>query len=443
MRHFHIATIALCTALAGCAGSQPDGVAVDVSIVDAPDEVAENRAAFREAGLAALDAQMKQFVKDGHIHGIHTRLVHEGQIIAETRFGLRDTAASKPIEDDTIYRIYSMTKPITGVAMMQLYEQGMWQLDDPVTKYIPEFSELLVLDGQDAEGHWGYVPADRPPTMKEVLNHTAGFAYGLWGDDPANSAFREEKIFNSKSLGEFINRTADIPLVSQPGQKWVYSASVDIQGALVERISGQSFGEYLKEHIFAPLGMSDTAFYVPDEKSERFSQVFGYNSEGDLVQLPPDRVLFGMSYKKESLGMESGGAGLVSTMDDYSAFAQAMLNGGELNGARILEAETVQLMATNTLASDMKMGPPQRGWRNPDGLGFGLGFAVMTDPSLRDAAFGQGTFYWSGAAGTWFWIDPENDLYFVGMIQRFPAGAPEEVDIRIASAKLVYEAMAR
>ena len=441
MKHNQIAAGVLSLILAGCAASVPTQNAATIEV---PAPSAETPIAFTEAGVAALEAQMKQFVVDGHVYGIHTRLVQDGAIVSETQFGLRDVIKQEPIEDDTIYRIYSMTKPITGAAMMQLYEQGKWKLDDPVTKFVPEFSDLLVLSGQDEDGNWQYVKADRPPTMREVMNHTAGFAYGLFGDDPANTAFRDQRILGSANMKEFVDRTAEVPLLFQPGARWSYSASVDVQGAIVERISGQSFGEYLEEHIFAPLGMEDSAFYVPDEKRSRFSQVFGYNPEdGKLVPLPEDYVLFNLGYKKETLPMESGGGGLVSTMDDYAAFCQMMLNGGELNGVRVLEEKTAEQMTANSLPDGMSMWSSGSGSYNADGLGFGLGFGIVTDPSVRDVDYGQGSYFWGGAAGTWFWIDPENDLYFIGMIQRFPTGAPEEVDFRTTSAKLVYDAIAK
>ena len=398
-----------------------------------------DRQAFSAEGLTALEASMKAFVDDGHVPGIATLLVKDGAEIHRLGYGQRNVETGAPVAEDTIYRIYSMTKPVTGVAMMQLYEQGKWKLDDPVTKFIPEFADLKVLAGQDASGNWLYEPVNRPPTLQEVMSHTAGFAYGLSGDDPANSTFRESKILRSPDLETMIARVAEVPLVFQPGTSWAYSAAVDIQGALVQRISGQSFGEYLDENIFTPLGMDDTGFYVPADDYDRFSQVFGYNPEnGALVPVPYPEV----AYRKETVAMESGGGGLVSTMDDYTAFSQMLLNGGSLNGEQILKPETVTLMRTNVLPDGMVM------WSSGNfsdydasGLGFGLGFGIITDPSVREAGYGEGTYFWGGAAGTWFWIDPENDLFFIGMIQRFDRGAPETVDFRTDSAKLVYEAL--
>lgn len=391
---------------------------------------------FSASKLEALDRRMKQFVLDGHLYGIHTRLVQGGEIISETQFGLRDVVTKKPIEDDTIYRIYSMTKPITSVAMMQLYEQGKWKLDDPVTEFVPEFENMRVLAGKDETGEWQYEALERTPTMAELMSHTAGYGYGLAGDDPINKAFRNEEILRSPDLDSMINKIADTALLFQPGEKWEYSVGVDVQGAIIERISGQSLGDYFEEHIFAPLGMTDTAFYVPEQKYDRFSQVFGYDPEtGQMVPVPFETVKF----KKDTIAFESGGGGLTSTMDDYAIFCQAMLNGGSLNGHRLLKPESVKLLYTNRMKDDMALW--STGTLDQDlynGLGFGLGFGVVTDPEKREAKYGVGTFFWGGAANTWFWIDPVNDLYFIGMVQLFDNNAPEKVDFRTISAKHIY-----
>lgn len=408
------------------------GCAMSANIDDAPAKAI----GFKASQLAGLDARMKQFVLDGHVYGIHTRLVQGGEVKAETIFGLRDVIENKPIEDDTIYRIYSMTKPVTGVAMMQLYEQGKWKLDDPVTKFIPEFENLQVLSGQNEAGDWQLEAAVRAPTMSELMSHTAGFAYGLAGSDPANTAFRAHEILRSPDLDSMVTKVAEVPLLFQPGERWEYSAAVDLQGAIIERITGQPLGEYFKQNIFEPLGMEDTAFYVSAENYDRFSQVFGYNPEnGMLVPVPFETVMF----KKDTIALEAGGAGLISTMDDYSVFAQTMLSGGSYNGIELLKPETVELMRTNVLTDDMVM------WSTGTlddaeykGLGFGLGFGVVTDPTQRVANYGEGTFFWGGAAGTWFWIDPANDLYFIGMIQLFDNNAPEKVDFRTISAEHIY-----
>lgn len=395
-------------------------------------------AVFSEEGIAALEARMAQYLSDGQLYGIHTRLVSGGEVISDFKAGVRSVQPISPLENDTIYRIYSMTKPVTGVAMMMLWEEGAFKLDDPVTTYIPEFEGLRVLDGLNEDGSARLAAPDHVPTMREVMSHTAGFAYGLSGTDPANDAFRTEAILRAPDLQTFIDKVANVPLLFQPGEAWAYSASVDIQGYLVQKLSGQSFGEFLQARIFAPLGMTDTAFYVSEEDYDRFSQVYGYNPEdGQLVPVPYPSVQF----RKETVAFESGGGGLVATMDDYGRFAQMLLNGGTLDGVRLLKEETVTLMRTNILPEDIYLSTlGQNQGDKREGLGFGLGLGVVTDPAAGDMPYPEGVYFWGGAASTWFWNDPVNDFYFIGMVQIFEQGGPELL-LRETSADLVYEAM--
>ncbi len=388
-------------------------------------------------GIAALEAGMRGFVDDGHVIGIETKMIVGGETVSHVLYGVRDVETGAPIEDDTIYRIYSMTKPITGVALMMLYEEGAFSLDDPVTKYVPEFEGLKVLGGVDEDGAPILVDAERAPTMREVMSHTAGFAYGLGGEDAANAAFREQQILASPDLETFIAKTAEVPLLSQPGSYWAYSASVDVQGYIVQKLSGQRFGEYLDERIFSPLGMIDTGFYVPEGDLDRFSDVIGNDPEtGELVPVNSPRVAF----LKETLRMESGGGGLVSTMDDYERFTLMVANGGELDGVRILQPETVELMRTNVLPEGMSIfSDGALVSEATRGHGFGLDFGVIVDPSATGTPAAKGTYYWGGAAGTWFWIDPVNDMIFIGMIQRFGGG--DEANFRGESTRLAYGAL--
>lgn len=381
---------------------------------------------------------MGQYVADGQLYSIHTRLVQGGEIVSDFKTGIVGLEAQKPVADDTIYRIYSMTKPITGVAMMMLWEDGKFSLDDPVTRHIPEFEGLQVLDGVNEDGTPKLVAANRAPTMRELMSHTAGFAYGLFGTDPANAAFRDRAILSSPDLQSFIGQVADVPLLFQPGEAWAYSAAVDIQGYIVEKLSGQSFGAFLDERIFTPLGMTDTGFYAPAEDYDRLSELYGYHPEtGQLVPVPYPAVQF----RKETIAMESGGGGLVSTMDDYAAFAQMMLNDGELDGTRLLEPETVALMRTNVLPEGMQLSSlGQNRGEVREGIGFGLDLGLLTDPEAAGAPHSQGSYFWGGAAGTWFWVDPANDFYFIGMIQIFDQGG-EPVETRDTSAGYVYGAM--
>lgn len=393
---------------------------------------------FSAEGLEALQARMAKYVADGQLYGIHTRLVQGGEVVQDFKTGYANVQTGAPIDDATLYRIYSMTKPITGVAMMMLWEEGAFSLDDPVTNYIPEFEGLRVLAGSNEDGTPVLVDAARAPTMREVMSHTAGFAYGLSGADYANTAFREREILRAPDLQSFIDLVADVPLLFQPGEAWAYSAAVDIQGYIVEKLSGQSFGDFLDTRIFTPLGMNDTAFYASAEDYDRLSQVFGYNPEdGQLVPVPYPSVQF----RKETVAFESGGGGLVSTMNDYGRFTQMMLNGGELNGTRLLKEDTVTLMRTNVLPDGVSLSTlGQNQGDRREGLGFGLDLGIVTDPAAGGMPYPEGVYFWGGAASTWFWNDPVNDFYFIGMVQIFEQGGPELL-LRETSADLVYKAL--
>lgn len=444
-----VATAIAAISLAGCAGTlvgeTPDSAVVEepeVTVVETVTEevTVEPVVSFSEAGVAALEARMSQYVADGELYGVATRLVHKGEIVSDHRVGIRALEAQTPIEDDTIYRIYSMTKPVTGVALMMLWEEGAFALDDPITKFIPEFEGLEVLGGVDESGSAILVPMDRAPTMQELMSHTAGFAYGLSGTDPANTAFRDQAVLASPDLPTFIDKVADIPLLYQPGDAWAYSAAVDIQGHVIEQISGQTLGEFFETRIFAPLGMTDSGFFVPEEDYARLSEVYGYSADYEAwVPVPTPDVAFAES----TIAMESGGGGLVSTMDDYARFAQMLLNGGELDGTRLLKAETVELMSTDLLPEGVEIFfDGTSGGSVLAGHGFGLDFGIIVDSEAAETAVPDGSFYWGGAAGTWFWIDPTNDLFFIGMVQYFAWTNPDQdSDLRGTSAELVYEAL--
>ncbi len=433
---------ALTLSLAACEANLAEPASSPASSVEAqveaPVSTAPQAGTFTAEGIAALEARMGQFVTDGQLYSIHTRLVQNGETLSDFKTGLVGLQARKPVADDTIYRIYSMTKPVTGVAMMMLWEEGKFDLDDPVTNYIPEFESLRVLDGTNEDGSVRTVAADRAPTMREVMSHMAGFAYGLTGTDPANTAFREREILRAPDLQTFIDQVAEVPLLFQPGEAWAYSSAVDIQGYIVEKLSGQSFGTFLEDRIFAPLGMTDTGFYVPAENYDRLSEIYGYHPEtGQLVPIPYPQLQF----RKETIAFESGGGGLVSTMDDYSRFAQMMLNEGTLDGARLLKPETVQLMRTNVLPEGVVLSSlGQNTGEARKGIGFGLDLGLLTDAEAGGFPHAEGSYFWGGAAGTWFWVDPVNDLYFIGMIQFFDQGG-KSVETRDISSYFVYNAL--
>lgn len=444
VRSFLLAGLSL-SVLAACATTD---VATAPVVVDTPpvveatvEPVVETAAApvltFDEARVAALETAMGDYVRDGRLYGVHTRLAQKGEIVSDYYAGLRGLEQGLPIEDDTIYRIYSMTKPITGVAMMMLWEDGKFQLDDPVTKYVPEFENLKVLAGVNEDGSPILVDMERPPTMSELMSHSSGFAYGLGGDDPVNAAFRDLKVLDAPDMQTFIDRTASIPLLFQPGERWYYSVGMDIQGHIIERLSGQSFGDFLQTRLFGPLGMVDTGFYVPEEDYDRFSEVYGFDPEtGAMVPVPYPSVQF----RKDTIGFESGGGGLVSTMDDYSRFAQMLVNRGELDGARILKPETIDVITTNVMPDGATM---LFGADPLPGIGMGLTFGTVEDAELAQVDTPNGSYFWGGAASTWFWIDPVNELYFIGMVQVFDNNNPNgPLQLREASTAAIYGGLA-
>ena len=400
---------------------------------------------FTKAGLDALDARLRQSVADGDAAGMTYILIHRGQVAAFNAFGRQ--SPDKPMALDSIFRIYSMSKPITGVALMQLYQQGKWRLDDPITKHAPELAALKVLtrdqDGKvvlDAAGKPVLATPKTMPTMRQLMSHTAGFGYGLSGDDPVNLAFRDDRVLASENLDVMMKRIAAIPLFDEPGARWYYSVAVDIQGYLVQKMSGMKFGDYLKAHVTGPIGMTDTAFYVTPDRKSRFAEVYRWDPKQKMLVMNPPRTDSG-GYE-DSSRLESGGGGLVGSTHDYARFCQMLLNKGEIGGKRILDSETVSLMTRNhigTLTVGIDGMRPQPGASQ---IRFGLDFAIHTDPKSAGLGYGPGTFYWGGLAGTWFWIDPANDLAFVGMIQMMGGNRPDALNFRAESANLVYAALA-
>ena len=376
---------------------------------------------FDAQRLARLDAYMAKIVADGRVAGVSTLLARHGRIVAEKSYGVRSLATAAPMTSDTIVRLYSMSKPITGVAMMMLWEEGKWRLDQSVADLVPEFKNLKVMTGKNADGTLALEPLKRPPTMRQLMSHSAGFGYGLFEENPVDKLYREKGVLTANGLGDMIRRTAEIPLMYQPGTRWSYSSAVDIQGYIVEKISGQKFGDFLRQRIFQPLKMADTAFYVPREKAGRLAAVYLPNPMTGKID--EAKALFGvpMPTYLEPPALESGGGGLVGTITDYARFAQMIGNKGELDGVRLLSPATVELMGTNVLSHDVLArgdGLPTLGLRFDDSIGFGLDFQVMIDPRAAGHLEGKGTMSWEGAAGTWFWVDPTDDVIFVGVEQR-------------------------
>jgi CubicO group peptidase (beta-lactamase class C family) len=386
--------------------------------------------------LKRLDDVMHSMIDSKQLAGIVTMVARHGKLIQQKTYGFQDMAAAKPMQKDSIFRIYSMTKPITGVAMMVLYEEGKWKPGDPISKFIPEFADLKVYEGTDADGKMKLAAPAHAPTMGELMSHTAGFTYGVFGSTPVDKLYQELNPLQAGSLKEFIDRLAKIPLLYQPGEAWIYSVSVDIQGYLVEKLSGKSLPDFMRERIFLPLGMKDTAFFVPEEKLSRLATIYTSNEKNpELTAMPRD-----VNVSKVP-GCPSGGGGLYSTAGDYLRFAQMLLNGGEFNGTRILSPSTINLMRGNHLSQNLMTGKFGIGFYfMKPGLGFGYDFAVFEDPIKAGSTVGKGSYLWDGVAGTWFWIDPTNDLVFVGMIQRMMT-APNTPNMEDLSRALLYQAL--
>jgi CubicO group peptidase (beta-lactamase class C family) len=407
---------------------------VMAAVHDLPTASAESEGMSAER-LARLNAGMKELVDNGRLAGVVTMVSRHGKVVEFDAVGKRDIAANAPMQKDSIFRIYSMSKPITGVAMMILFEEGKWQLNDPVAKYIPEFAKLKVYS-TDANGNVVMKDQNHAVTMRELMSHSGGFTYGFFSQTAVDKMQMEADLLNpNNTLDEFIKRVAKLPLNSQPGTEWHYSISVDIQGYIVQKLSGMPFEEFLEKRIFKPLGMSDTGFYVPKEKLSRFAEFYSYDNEGKLKAVGVREGLNHDFAAKPALS--SGGGGLVSTAGDYMRFCQMLLNGGQLDGVRLLSPLTVELMRTNVLAPSVPILAP--------GAGFGLDFAIYTDPVAAGGYYGKGSYWWGGAAGTWFWIDPVNDLIVLGMIQQAAGTGAAAVasvpDVRGLSHALTYQAI--
>ncbi|MGD9645863.1 MAG: serine hydrolase domain-containing protein [Pirellulales bacterium] len=375
----------------------------------APDEVG-----LDSATLAEIDERMQSYVSDGKLAGIVLLIAREGRVAHAGVYGKMALETGQPMQRDTLFRIYSMTKPITGVALMTLYDEGRFALDDPVSKYLSGFDQLKVYAGKDGD----IVKVEdlqRPITIRDLMTHTAGLAYGLFPLNPVDAMYSEAKLLDrTKNLDNLLERLVKLPLAAQPGKKWMYSIAVDVQGKLIETLSGKPLDEYFAERILKPLAMDDTAFYVPSPKLDRLTVNYG-KKDGRLS--PVDGSTTSQFASKPVL--LSGGGGLISTADDYLRFAQMMLNRGELDGARILRPETVDLMTRNHLPD--KLVPIVLGPLPLANMGFGLDFAVRVKTAKGEPAGSLGEYGWGGAASTQFFVAPREELICVGMTQFMPS----------------------
>jgi CubicO group peptidase (beta-lactamase class C family) len=357
---------------------------------------------------------------------------HKGKLIDRTSIGVRDLKTRVPMSADTIFRAFSMTKPVTSVAMMILLEQGLWQLEDPIEKFVPELSALKVFKGIDGEGHALLESIQSRPTMHQLLTHTAGFSYGFedgWVDD----AYREADLWSAECANDFINRVARLPLAYEPGTKWRYSISTDIQGIIVERLTGTHLESFMQKAIFAPLHMNDTVFSLSSIQQSRLATLYKFR-KGKLVPVY-GRVLCSDSTRSHKFA--SGGAGLFTTADNYSRFARMLLNQGEPDGHSIIRPQTARLMTGNQISDQIANGNFGIGiHRIGPGYRYGFNGVTVTDPEKAKVALGEGSYLWDGLASTWFWIDPTNDIVFVGMVQRITDAAIAHVQRALQRAIL-------
>ncbi|MBO6557978.1 MAG: beta-lactamase family protein [Pseudomonadales bacterium] len=377
----------------------------------------------------------QRYVDEGKLAGIITMVNRGGRLVHAEVTGQRGVDDDRPLEIDHLFRIYSMTKPITAVAAMQLYEQGGFSLNDPLSKYVPELKDLKVWNEQGDNS-----APKQEITMHHLLTHTAGFSYGFNPGDPVDQMYREARLFEADNLTDFAVQLAKLPLRYEPGERWHYSVAVDITGLVVERISGMRFDEYLAANIFEPLGMEDTFFEVPQEKMDRFlPNHYWDRSQGKLGTVDESQG-GGLASYTGGVTLFSGGGGLVSTVHDYMRFAEMLRNGGEFQGARIIGPKTLKFMTKNHLPEDItQVGTGERLNRAFAGMGFGLGFGVILDPLESRAIGSAGTFMWGGAAGTVFWVDPLEDLVVIGMIQLMGSPWPLREELRIYTYQALIE----
>ena len=411
-------------------------------------QIKPEREGMSSPRLDRVAAMNDRYTETGKIAGTLTAIVRNGKMVHVSASGTKSTTDDRPIEMDDLFRIYSMSKPITAVAAMQLYEQGKFQMTDPVAKFIPELKNLQVLKNGKL------VPAQKQMTMQQLLSHTAGLSYGFDRNDPVDQAYAQADIWASKDLDEFITKVAALPLKFEPGEQWHYSIAVDVTGLVVQRLSGQSFDAYLKENIFDPLDMKDTFFEVPLDKVDRFLPNHFLNPQnGQAVVITPGQegILPGFQScsamcNYNNVSLFSGGGGLVSTLRDYVRFAEAMRD-GELNGVRLLSPKTVNYMRANHLPSAIVSSggsgeQPNLNGDSMGGFGFGLGFGIITDTAANGAMGSAGQYFWGGAAGTVFWIDPVENIVVVSMMQLMGGWPSYRPDLRVATYQSLLETYA-
>lgn len=391
----------------------PFGALALLMACSAPDKKADENLIINDLAKARLDSTLKALVDSGRIAGVSALIFEKNKEVYFNAFGYADREAGKAMDRNTRVRIYSMTKPVTGVALMKLHEQGLFQLDDPISKYAPEFANMKVISGIDAKGKPVLVSANRPITIRDLTRHTAGFASAQ--HPQLGKLISEADVMNTNNtLAQMASKLAALPLAFHPGEEWSYGICVDVQAHLVERISGKPFDQFVKENITGPLTMNSTK-YVQEDMS-LLAAMYRRSEDGSLERIADSLA---NSFNAQEWPLKPGGYGLTSNIDDYMRFARMLVNEGTLDSTTILKPETVKLMATNHLADSVT----ERMWLPSKGqVGFGIDFAVRVKPPVdeKENTGVVGEFFWDGAASTLFWVDPQNELTAVLFVQIFP-----------------------
>jgi CubicO group peptidase (beta-lactamase class C family) len=373
--------------------------------------------------LERVGAACRRYVDSGRLPCTDVQIARRGQVVYRDTYGSADLASDQPLADDTIFRIYSMSKPITSIALMQLYEQGEILLENRVDRFIPEFGDVQVWDG-GTEDAPKVRPPSRPITVHDVLTHMSGLTYGFMFAHPVDALYRSNGLGNftrpKVSLSESMAILADLPLLFDPGSRWNYSMSTDVCGRIVEVVSGMTLDAYLDEHVFGPLGMPDTGFSLSDDQLPRLAACYTRTPETRLLEIDAAAN----PAHGQPPAFLSGGGGLLSTTADYQRFCDMLLNRGELDGNRIIGPRTLDYMTSNHLPGDVtlnEMGQVTFSEATMEGTGFGLGFSVLVDPAANQGIGSVGEFAWGGAASTAFWIDPAEELSVIFMTQLLPS----------------------
>ena len=419
-----------------------------------------------DVGLAAarlerIPVHFNRYVDEGKIPGYLVLVARRGKAAYLHRYGLRDVEAGLPVEDDTIFRIYSMTKPITSVGLMMLYERGLLQLDDPASEFVPAFKQLEVFASGDADSY-RTVPVEREMTIRDLLTHTAGFTYGHLRAHPVDAMYRQRKFFEDPAitLEDFATSLGELPLLFSPGKRWSYSVATDVLGHIIEVISGKALDRFFADEILEPLRMADTGFTVPPQNAERFAANYERNGDGFCLIDSPEASIYLLQHK-----LYSGGGGLVSTASDYLRFSQMLLNKGELDSVRLLGRKTVELMTSNHLPDNCDLtnmgyllyndsraagvgmgfgarhnlrGGSLRTATRHDGVGFGLGGSVLLNPAAAQILASAGEFAWGGAASTFFWVDPLEEMTVIFLTQLMPSSSyPIRRELRVLANQAI------